>query len=241
MTARSSLEPSMPRMRRQCPPGLPVHVIQRGNNRQICFASDADMKAYANWLYEGANQFDLNIHAWVFMTNHVHLLLTPNAPDSVSRFMQYVGRHYVRYFNYQHQRSGTLYEGRFKSCIVQSEDYLLACQRCIELNPVRAGMVRDPADYLWSSYRGHAFGRPAKMWCPHPEYLALGMNKSTRTAVYRQLFNQRLPNKLISDIRDAVNTGLVLGNDRFRQDVEVITKQRQHHLKRGPKPKTSPS
>lgn len=108
----------MPRRRRCCPPGLPVHVVQRGNNRQVCFASDADMKAYANWLREGAVKFGVDVHAWVFMTNHVHLLLTPGSPDAISRCMQYMGRYYVRHFNFRHRRSGTLFEGRFKSSIV---------------------------------------------------------------------------------------------------------------------------
>ena len=225
----------MPRRRRICPPGLPVHVVQRGNNRQIFFASDADMKAYANWLREGADKFGVSLHAWVFMTNHVHLLLTPHKPDSISRCMQYLGRYYVRYFNHRHQRSGTLFEGRFKSSIVQTQRYLLACQRYIELNPVRAGMVSDPADYTWSSYPAHAFGRAAKMWQPHTEYLALGNSKQSRLSAYRRLFAQELPAKLITDIRAASNTGLVLGNDRFKQEVEELTGQRQRHLKRGPK------
>jgi putative transposase len=226
----------MPRRRRLCPPGLPVHVVQRGNNRQVCFASDADMKAYANWLHEGADKFGVDVHAWVFMTNHVHLLLTPQNHDSVSRCMQYMGRYYVRYFNYRHRRSGTLFEGRFKSSIVQTRRYLLACQRYIELNPVRAGMVSDPADYTWSSYRAHGFGQAVKMWRPHPEYLALGHTKQSRTSAYRQFFAQQLSTELITDIRNALNTGMVLGNDRFRQEVEELTGQREHNLKRGPKP-----
>ena len=225
----------MPRRRRQCPPGLPVHVVQRGNNRQVCFASDADMKAYAHWLYEGAVKFGVDVHAWVFMTNHVHLLLTPKHEQSVSRCMQYLGRYYVRYFNYRHRRSGTLFEGRFKSSIVQSRRYFLACQRYIELNPVRAGMVKDPADYTWSSYRAHGLGQAAKMWRPHSEYLALGATKLSRASAYRQFFAQQLSIGLIADIRNALNTGMVLGNDRFRQEVEVLTGQREHHLKRGPK------
>lgn len=229
----------MPRRRRLCPPGLPVHVVQRGNNRQVCFAADADMKAYANWLHEGADKFGADVHAWVFMTNHVHLLLTPHNPDSISRCMQYLGRYYVRHFNDRYRRSGTLFEGRFKSSIVQSRHYLLACQRYIELNPVRAGMVSDPADYSWSSYRAHAFGRVAKMWRPHPEYLALGNSKPLRMSAYRQLFAQQVSTQLITDIRDALNTGLVLGNDRFKQEVEKLTGQRQRHLKRGPKPTKS--
>ena len=104
----------MPRLSRNCPPGFPVHIIQRGNNRQSCFASEADFKAYANWLLEASLQFEMNIHAWVFMTNHVHLLTTPMMPNAISRSMQYLGRYYVRYFNYRYRRTGTLYEGRFK-------------------------------------------------------------------------------------------------------------------------------
>ena len=171
----------MPRISRQCPIGLPVHVIQRGNNRQACFAANSDLKAYAHWLQEGATKFGVDIHAWVFMTNHVHLLLTPTAEMAVSQLMQYVGRFYVRFFNFQYQRTGTLYEGRFKSSIVQTRDYLLACQRYIELNPVRAGMVTDPADYAWSSYHAHALGCAVKMWTPHAEYLALGRNQKSRS------------------------------------------------------------
>jgi len=229
----------MPRRHRQCPPGLPVHAVQRGNNRQVCFASDADMKAYAHWLHEGADKFRVRVHAWVFMSNHVHLLLTPQDSDSISRCMQYLGRYYVRYFNDRHSRTGTLFEGRFRSNIVQSGHYLLACQRYIELNPVRAGMVGDPADYSWSSYRAHAFGHKAKMWQPHPEYLALGTNGQSRLAAYRQLFMQQAPAKLITDIREALKTGLALGNDRFKQEVELLTGQRQYHGKRGPRPKNA--
>ena len=228
----------MPRLSRNCLPGLPVHIIQRGNNRQTCFAAEADFKAYANWLFEASLQFGMNIHAWVFMTNHVHLLTTPLMPNAISRSMQYLGRYYVRYFNYRFRRSGTLYEGRFKSSIIQSRIYLLACQRYIELNPVRAGMVTDPADYLWSSYRAHALGVKVKMWTPHPEYLALGPTSASRLLAYRKLVGEELGNELISEIRNAANTGLVLGNERFRREVEQLTGQRQHQLKRGPKPKT---
>ena len=141
----------MPRKCRVCPPGLPVHVVQRGNNRQVCFADDADLKAYAHWLREAADKYSVAIHAWVFMTNHVHLLVTLSSADGVSRCMQYLGRHYVRRFNFRYRRTGTLFEGRFKSGIVQSREYLLICQRYIELNPVRAGMVSDPE--IWNLVR----------------------------------------------------------------------------------------
>ena len=151
--------------------------------------------------------------------------------------MQFLGRYYVRHFNFTYRRTGTLFEGRFKSSIVQDRHYLLACQRYIELNPVRAGMVDDPADYLWSSYRAHAFGIKAKLWTPHPEYLSLGSTGYLRMAAYRKLFEDELNKKMIVDIRNAANTGLVLGNDRFREEIEQLTGQRQRHLKRGPKPK----
>jgi putative transposase len=149
--------------------------------------------------------------------------------------MQYLGRYYVRQFNFRHQRSGTLYEGRFKSSIVQSREYLLACQRYIELNPVRAGIVRDPADYAWSSYRAHAFGQSVGLWQPHPEYLALGETPAERRSVYRQFFEQELSARVLSDIRDALNSGLVLGNARFTAEVEKLTGQPQRRRKRGPK------
>ena len=178
----------MPRLSRKCPVGLPVHVIQRGNNRQACFAAESDFKAYAHWLHEGSLKFGVEIHAWVFMTNHVHLLLTPTAESAISRLMQYLGRYYVRYFNFRYGRTGTLYEGRFKSSVIQSRKYLLACQCYIELNPVRAGMVMDPADYSWSSYRAHALGCDVTMWNPHHEYLALGSQATTRSKAYRKLF-----------------------------------------------------
>lgn len=227
----------MPRRIRLCPPDLPVHVVQRGHNRQVFFAGESDLKAYANWLREGAVRYGVEIHAWVFMTNHVHLLLTPREAGAISRCMQHLGRYYVRYFNFRYKRSGTLFEGRFRSSIVETGAYLLACQRYIELNPVRAGMVVDPADYTWSSYRAHAFGLKVKMWRPHSEYRALGKTDARRRAAYRKLFAGQLRKETILDIRHALNTGLVLGTDRFRKEVAQLTGQRQHHLKRGPKPK----
>lgn len=216
-----------------------MHVVQRGNNRQICFADDADLKAYAHWLREGTGKYGVAVHAWVFMTNHVHLLVTPDSADGVSRCMQYLGRHYVRRFNKRYRRTGTLFEGRFKSSVVQSRGYLLACQRYIELNPVRAGMVRDPADYPWSSYRAHAFGTSVGLWQPHQEYLTLGETPAQRRSAYRQFFAEELTARVVTNIRSALNTGLALGNDRFRAEVEQLTGQAQQHRKRGPQAKTA--
>lgn len=164
----------MARLPRLCLPGIPQHIIQRGTNRQACFASPEDFSAYAHWLVEYSQKYTVSIHAWVFMTNHVHLLVTPTSEGGVSKMMQSLGRHYVRYFNDTYRRTGTLWEGRFKSCVVDAENYLLICQRYIELNPVRAGMVESPEDYAWSSYSSNGLGRAAKLWTPHDAYLCLG-------------------------------------------------------------------
>ncbi len=228
----------MPRRPRYCPAGMPVHVVQRGNNRQVCFTSDKDMAAYAAWLYEAAEKYGVLIHAWVFMTNHIHLLLTPGCDNAISRCMQYLGRYYVRYFNFHYSRTGTLFEGRFKASLVQSNRYLLTCCRYIELNPVRAGLVADPADYVWSSYRANAFGYPVKMWFPHDEYLSLGRSIEVRQKAYQQLFFEEIGEGLIADIRHAVNTGFALGNDRFRSEIEQLTGLPQTYQKRGPKSKS---
>lgn len=145
----------MVRIPRICLPGIPQHIIQRGNNRQVCSVSNDDFSAYAYWLYETSQKYRVAIDAWVFMTNHVHLLATPETEDGVSKMMQTLGRYYVRYFNDTYGRTGTLWEGRFMSCVIDAENYLLTCQRYIELNPVRAGIVNAPSDYFWSSFRAN--------------------------------------------------------------------------------------
>jgi putative transposase len=210
---------TLPRHPRFCPGGIPVHVIQRGNNRQTLFTSDKDIAAYAHWLAEGAAKFELRVHGWIFMTNHVHLLLTPKHNDSVSRLMQSLGRRYVGYFNYAYARTGTLFEGRYRSSLVENDEYFLTCLRYIELNPVRAGMVSDPGDYQWSSYQVHGFGQRTKMWAAHANYLALGHHVKARQSAYRSLMNEVLDADVIAKIRHCVNTGLVLGTETFRNQV----------------------
>ena len=137
----------MPRKPRFQLPGIPAHVVQRGNNRQAIFFDDADHRAYLSWLHEGLKRYGCELHAYVLMTNHVHFLLTPDTRDGISRLIQYVGRHYVPYINHSYGRTGTLWEGRYKASLVQEEHYLLMCMRYIEMNPVRAQMVRSPAQY----------------------------------------------------------------------------------------------
>jgi putative transposase len=180
------------------------------------------MALYYRWLREGAEKYGLLIHAWVFMTNHVHLLLTPSTDQATSLLMQFLGRQYVRRFNYRYTRSGTLFEGRFRSSLVERDRYLLACLQYIELNPVRAGIVSDPGDYRWSSYRYHAFGETQTLLSPHPLYLALADKPSERQGDYRKRVGNALPTKAIAEIRHCANTGLVLGSENFRAQVERI-------------------
>jgi putative transposase len=201
---------------------FPVHVIQRGNNRQTLFTSDADMAAFAHWLGEGALRFEVDVHGWVFMTNHVHLLVTPRDDNAVSRLMQSLGRRYVGHFNYLYARSGTLFEGRFRSCLVQEDQYFLTCLRYIELNPVRAGMVRDPGDYRWSSYRAHGFGAPVQFWTAHDLYLSLAADPVERQKAWRKRAGEAIDIDTIAKIRHCTNTGLVLGTEAFRGQVAAM-------------------
>lgn len=231
----------MARLPRICLPGIPQHVIQRGNNRQVCFASDEDFAAYAYWLHEYSKKYHVSIHAWVFMTNHVHLLMTPETKDGISKLMQSLGRRYVRYFNYTYKRSGTLWEGRFKSCVVDAENYLLLCQRYIELNPVRANMVESPADYKWSSFRSNGWGQPSKLWAPHSIYCALGKSVEERAKSYQEIFKGQIDMELLNQIRQALNQGLALGNEKFKREIELLSGHRVTALKRGPKSKSNRS
>ncbi len=225
----------MPRRPRLAPIGIPQHIIQRGNNRQVCFNSDNDVAAYANWLDEAARKYDVAIHAWVFMNNHVHLLATPNSDSSISAMMQYLGRFYVRYFNNRYQRTGTLWEGRFRSCLIESEAYLLVCQRYIELNPVRANIVQDPADYKWSSYRANGMGIESKLITYHPLYLSLGRSKQERIKNYRAFFDSEPDKNLTDAIRYATKKGLILGSARFKAGVASLINQPIEPDRRGPK------
>ena len=213
----------MARRRRIGPKGISQHVIQRGNNRRPCFAHEDDYVAYTGWLKQFSSQYDVAIHAWVLMTNHVHLLCTPLAENNgVSLMMQSLGRMYVRYFNTKYKRTGTLWEGRFKSCLVSAPDYLLRVYQYIESNPVRANMVVKPSDYKWSSYQINGLGKESDLCSAHYLYLELGATKQQRLIAYRALFNDAVPAPLIDDIRACTNKELVLGNDRFKQEIEAL-------------------
>lgn len=215
----------MPRKPRFTLPGIPQHVIQRGHNREPCFYTDQDYSRYKEDLNTACDKYDCRIHAYVFMTNYAHLLVTPLAQHSISDMMQVLGRRYVRYINYEYRRSGTLWEGRFKASLVDSEAYLLTCMRYIELNPVRANMVKQPAEYRWSSYGHNAQGRSDPLIESHPLYLALDRQTRVRQRAYRELFRCHLDHTVLHDIRDALNQELVLGRDDFKDKIEQMTKR----------------
>lgn len=223
----------MPRKPRYFLPNIPVHVIVRGNARKVVFVDDADREAYLGWLKEGAAKEKVNVHAYVLMDNHVHLLLSTKEPLNISRLMQHIGRRYVPYFNHKYEKSGTLWEGRFKACMIESEQYLLSCYRYIELNPVRANMVKRPEEWRWSSYAFNAYGERNKLIKPHAVYLAINKDKNKRVEYYRGSFEQVLDGVLLDDLRAAVQTGTPLGGDRFRNKVERLLGVDVGYAKRG--------
>lgn len=234
----------MPRKRRFFLPDVPTHVVQRGNNHQAVFFDDDDYRAYLNWLGGAASANGCAIHAYALMTNHVHLLVTPSERDAVSATLQDLGRHYVPYINRCYQRTGTLWEGRFRASMVQEEDYLLTCYCYIELNPVRAAMVELPEDYPWSSYRANAMGAADPLVTAHPLYLALGATPEARREAYRAIFATHLDPDLVRDLRACLQTGTPLGNDRFRAQIEQALGVKVGHSTRGrPRkpPEDSPS
>ena len=223
----------MPRRTRVHIDGLPLHIVQRGHNRAACFFDDQDRVAYLGWLSDALEHERCWLHAYVLMTNHVHLLLTPEHAARVPQVLISVGRRYVQYINHTYGRTGTLWDGRYKSSLVQAETYLLLCQRYIELNPVRAGMVADPAGYRWSSYRANGLGQTDPLLTAHPLYLALGVDDESRRAAYRDLFRTTLDDAPLSELRMALNQDQPIGNDRFYREIEVMTGQRRALRKRG--------
>jgi len=203
-------------------PGQPQHVIQRGNNRDLIFTDDSDCLRYLEILVDACERHSCMVHAYVLMTNHVHLLITPVRETGISLVMQSLGRRYVQYFNYRYKRTGTMWEGRYKATLMDTEQYLLTCYRYIELNPVRAGMVGYPGDYRWSSFRCNAMGMPDALITPHEIYQALAPDAALRQQYYRALFDYLIDPRVIDGIREATNKGWVLGNDRFKEQIGVL-------------------
>lgn len=212
----------MPRQPRYFVPGYPQHVIQRGVDRQAVFFRATDYELYIRAISDASIEHECQIHAYVLMTNHTHLLITPRHARSIPLLMQSMGRNYVQTLNRKYRRTGTLWEGRYKACLIQDNRYLLACQRYIELNPVRAGLVSNPADYRYSSFRHNAFGCENSLITAHPTYLALAENDDERRAAYKALFSDCISQKLLQQIRDNTNACLVLGDDRFKDQIEKM-------------------
>jgi len=212
----------MPRQPRYFVPDIPQHVIQRGVDRQAVFFQPGDYELYLRSLSEATRRYDCQIHAYVLMTNHTHLLLTPGSERSVPLAMQAMGRTYVQTLNKKYNRTGTLWEGRYKASLVQNDGYLLACHRYIELNPVRAGLVSTPGDYPYSSYAHNARGYNNRLVTFHPVYESLGRTAEERRMAYQKLFSNSVEPEMLSTIRDATNACLVLGDDHFKDQIEAM-------------------
>ncbi len=223
----------MPRKPRFYQPGIPAHVFQRGHNRLPVFFEDFDYHEYLRCLKMSADKHGCDIHAYVLMTNHVHLLLTPQSDGSIGRMFQSIGRDYVRYINQKYQRCGGLWEGRHKGNIVESCRYLLLAMRYIEMNPVRAGMVEHPAEYRWSSYVGNALGESSAILRHHEEYLVLGKTPKARGAAYNAMFDEFSNVDELELIRQSLNSGTPLGSDQFKKNIEEISGNKIGYSVRG--------
>jgi REP-associated tyrosine transposase len=201
----------MPRQPRFFAPDQPLHVIQRGNNRCAIFGQEEDYRVFHDWFTDACHHHECLVHAYVLMTNHVHLIMTPRSARSVGHIMQYMGRRYVPYFNRKYGRTGTLWEGRYRSTLINSDQYLFTCSRYVELNPVRAGIVDQPSQYRWSSYRANALGQNDPLVVAHERYVALGRSAPERQAAYGALFDRVLDQHTLTMIRLAIHNAWSLG------------------------------
>ena len=216
----------MPRRARLAIANVAWHIIQRGNNRSACFFTEEDYLFYLYLLEKKSVKYRCAIHAYCLMTNHVHLLLTPDEASGPSLMMKHLGQCYVQYINRTYQRSGTLWEGRFKSCLAQDENYALHCYRYIELNPVRARMTSHPKDYRWSSFSHNGGGLENVLVTAHSRYLSLGDKAPQRQKAYRSLVESGVSEELVSSIRSATNGNFVLGNERFSREIGLALNRR---------------
>lgn len=209
----------MPRQPRYFLPGYCFHIVARGVNRQATFFDEQDYGLYLKVVHDAAKQHGCSIHAYVLMTNHVHLLMSPGTEEAIPLIFQAIGRSYVQTVNKKHERTGTLWEGRYKACVVDSDEYLLTCYRYIELNPVRAGLASSPSCYRWSSYHRNAMGRDDPVVSPHETYVALAPDFESRCEAYRSLFAEVMDERTLVAIRESTDACHVLGADRFKERV----------------------
>ena len=214
-------------------PDIPVHLVQRGHCRAPVFFEAQDYATYAHWVKESCEKYEVEVHAFVLMTNHVHLLVTPASEQSVSLFMQFIGRRYVPYLNHKYGKSGSAWEGRYKASLIQQDNYFLKVMRYIELNPVRANMVDLPGHYRWSSFCHNIGERQISFIKSHPVYDALGGDKDERSNAYQKLFARHIDTDDMKRIRDSWQTGTPLGNDVFREKIETQLQCKVGSAKRG--------
>jgi len=226
----------MARQTRLIVPGTSLHIVQRGHDRQPCFRHETDCLVYLSNLQELRAKMGCAIHAYCLMTNHVHLLITPSASEACAGLMRNLGQRYVQYFNRRYRRTGTLWEGRFRSCLVDSARYVLACYCYIEMNPVRAGMTSKPIEYIWSSHAGNVGQLDNRLLTPHGEYVALAADKDARHAAYRGLFMQPDDPGFLSGVRDATNGGFALVGEELRSRLPIDVQQRLRRKRPGPPP-----
>lgn len=216
----------MPRQKRYRIPDIPQHLTVRGNDRRACFFKPRDYRRYLELLQKAALKHRCEVHAYVLMTNHVHLLVTPRVPDGISLMMQAIGRRYVQQINTLYGRTGTLFEGRYKATVVSSDGYVLRCYRYIELNPVRAGMVAVPSAYPWSSYGHNALGFGDPVLTEQQSYVGLGRAAGTRQSAYRNLIREAPSDEELEKIRLSTRLGWPMGNDRFKEEIQEILRGR---------------
>lgn len=212
----------MPRQPRLVIAGYPCHIILRGNNRCAVFHSDKNRRFFIECIEDAKKRTKSKLYAYCLMTNHTHLLIEPSSEDGIAKMIQSVGRRYVQYINQAYKRTGTLWEGRFKSSLISKDEYLLACSRYIELNPVRAKMVEKPGDYPWSSYSFKAEGKINTLLDYDPAYLGLGKTKEERQVNYRRMFLKNIPDEELTRIRSATQRGGAMGSKDFIDRIAQI-------------------
>jgi putative transposase len=216
----------MARLPRLTVPGYPHHIIQRGNNRQAIFAGNADYEFLLGLLEEYAKKHQVAVHGYVLMSNHLHLVATPETDDGIPQLMQAVGRRYVRYFNSRQARTGTLWEGRYRSTLIEAERYLLACMAYVDLNPVRAGIAADPADYFWSSHSHYIGRRTDRLVTPHPLLWELGNTPFAREQAYADMVRAGISSEQQRALTDATLRGWALGEPDYVADLQRRTERR---------------
>jgi len=211
----------MARRKRLFTKGMPLHVTQRGNNRIVTFRKPSDYEMFLLFLRLATARYRVQLHAYALMSNHFHLMVTPDSPEQLARAMQSLGRRYVRFFNDRYERTGTLWEGRYRTAVITNERYFLACLRYVEMNPVRGGIVTSPELYRWSSYGTHAFGAPNRLLASHAVFDGLGNSPETRQCAWRRICKQRVTDEQHQALRQSIRKGFVVCEPSIEEKAET--------------------